>query len=303
MREQTSKPSIAIAHDKKVYIAITAATDMDNYHEYVEENRAHWDELAEHHPDTDSYDVESFLQGESSLRRLEREELDATGRRLLHLQCHFGLDTLSWVRNEGVAHATGVDFAPTAIETARDLRDQIDLSPDQTRFIESDIYELPENLDDTFEIVFTSYGTIYWLPDLTRWAEVIATHLESGGTFYIADGHPLAEPFHHESTAENLQAAYPYFNTDPTTEEFDGSYAGWDFGLENKRSHGFSHPLGEIVTALADTGLRIEFIHEHPWSFFQRFDVMESDEDNRWWLPDLEYDLPFTFSLKAQKPA
>ena len=157
---------------------------MDDYREYIEENRAHWDELAEHHPNTDSYDVESFLQGESTLRRLERKELDAAGKQLLHLQCHFGLDTLSWVRNEKVAHATGIDFAPTAIETARKLRDQIDLSPNQAQFIESDIYELPKNLDDIFEVVFTSYGTIYWLPDLTRWAEVIATHLESGGTFY-----------------------------------------------------------------------------------------------------------------------
>jgi SAM-dependent methyltransferase len=276
---------------------------MDDYRDYIEENRVHWDELAEHHPDTDTYDVEAFLQGESTLRQLEREELDAAGGRLLHLQCHFGLDTLSWVRDEEVAHATGVDFAPTAIETARELRDQIGLAPDRTRFIESDIYELPTNLDDTFEIVFTSYGTIYWLPDLNRWAEVIATHLESGGTFYIADGHPSAEPFHHESTAENLQVAHSYFNIEAITEEFDGSYAGWDFGLENGRSHGFSHPLGEIVTALVDAGLRIEFLHEHPWSFFQRFETMESDKDNRWWLPGLEYNLPFTFSLKAKKPA
>ena len=270
--------------------------------EYVEENRAHWDELAEHHPDTEFYDVEAFLGGESTLRRLEREELDVEGERLLHLQCHFGLDTLSWVRNEGVSHATGVDFSPTAIETARELRDRIGLSPDRARFVESDVYELPTNLEDTFDVVFTSYGTIYWLPDLDRWAEVIATHLEPGGTFYIADGHPLGGPFHYESTADELRVAHPYFNTEPTTEEFDGSYAGWDFGLENRRSHGFSHPLGEIVTALVDAGLRIEFLHEHPWSSFQRFEAMEADEDDRWRLPGLEHDLPFTFSLKAKPP-
>lgn len=199
---------------------------MDSYHEYIEENRAHWDELAEHHPNTDFYDVESFLQGKSTLRRLERKELDTAGKQLLHLQCHFGLDTLSWARNEKVANATGIDFAPTAIETARELRDQIDLSPNQAQFIESDIYELPKNLDDTFEVVFTSYGTIYWLPNLTWWAEVIATHLESGGTFYIADGHPSVEPFHYESTAEDLQMVHSYFNADAITDEFDGSYAG-----------------------------------------------------------------------------
>lgn len=275
---------------------------MDDIDAYIEANRKHWDELAEHHPDTDHYDVESFLRGESTLRRLERDELDPTGERLLHLQCHFGLDTLSWVRNEGVAHATGVDFAPTAITTARELRDRIGLSADRARFLESDIYELPTTLEGTFDVVFTSYGTIYWLPDLDRWAEVIATHLDPGGTFYIADGHPFVGPFHHESTAEELRVAHPYFNAEAITADGDGSYAGWDFGLEHRRSHGFSHPLGEIVTALVDAGLEIEFVHEFPWSFFQRLDAMEADEDERWWLPGLEYDLPFTFSLKARMP-
>lgn len=272
------------------------------FREYIEENRAYWDELAAHHPSTDHYDVEAFLQGESTLRRLEREELDTDGTRLLHLQCHFGLDTLSWVRNENLSHATGVDFAPTAIESARELRDRTDPSPDRVRFVESDIYELPATLDETFEVVFTSYGTIYWLPDLTRWAEVLATHLEPGGTFYVADGHPFAGPFHHESTADDLQVAYSYFNDDVITEETDGSYAGADFGLENRQFHEFSHPLGDVVNALVDAGLHIEFVHEFPWSFFQRFDAMEKDEEGRWWLPGLEQEFPFTFSLKANQP-
>ncbi len=276
---------------------------MDDVREYVEENRAHWDELAEHHPETDHYDVESFLRGESTIRRLEREELEVAGKRLLHLQCHFGLDTLSWVRDEGAAHATGVDFAPTAIETARELRDRVDLSPERVRFVESDVYELDETLEESFEMVVTTYGTIYWLPDLDRWAEVIATHLEPGGTFYMADGHPFVEPFHHESTAADLQVAYSYFDDEPITMEGDGSYAGWDFGLDNRRSHGFTHTLGEIVTALTTAGLEIDFLREYPWSFFQRFDAMDVDEDDRWWLPDLEYALPFTFSLRASRPA
>ncbi len=276
---------------------------MDDYHEYIEENRAHWDELAEHHPETDFYDVEAFLDGESTLHRLEREELDIANSDILHLQCHFGMDTLSWVRNEEVAHATGVDFSPTAIETARELRDEIGLSSERVRFVESDVYELPSNVDDTFDVVFTSYGTIYWLPDLDRWADVIATHLEPDGTFYIADGHPLSGPFAYESTADNLRVTHPYFNTEAVTEEFDGSYAGWDFGLENQRSHGFSHSMGEIITALTDADLRVEFLHEHPWSTFQRFEAMEPDEDDRWRLPGLKHDLPLTFSLKATNPA
>jgi len=277
---------------------------MDDREEYVERNRAHWDELAEHHPDTDAYDVEAFLEGASTLRELEREEVgeEAAGSRLLHLQCHFGLDTLSWVRDEGATHATGVDFSPTAVETARELRDRAGIGPDRARFVESDVLELPGRLDDRFDVVVTTYGTIYWLPDLDRWAESVAHHLRLGGTFYVADGHPLTTPFDYGSTAEDLAVTNPYFDEEPITQDHDGSYAGWDFGLEHTTSHGFAHPMGEVVTALADAGLRIEFLHEHPWAFFQRFEAMEEREEDRWYLPGLEYDLPFTFSLKAALP-
>ena len=266
------------------------------------ENRAHWDELAAHHPETDHYDVDGFLAGESTIRALEREELDVDGRQLLHLQCHFGLDTISWVRNEGAAHATGVDFSPTAIETARELRDEVGLGTDAVRFVESDVYDVEDASAETFDVVVTTYGTIYWLPDLAPWGAAIADRLAPGGTFYIADGHPVAGLFHHESTAEDLRFTYPYFNEETITVEADGSYAGWDFGLDHQRSHGFAHGLGEIVTALTDAGLEIAFLHEHPWSFFQRFDAMVEDEPGRWVLPDVPYELPLTFSLKATRP-
>ena len=277
--------------------------DTDDHRDYIEANRAHWDELAEHHPDTDHYDVESFLAGETTLRKLEREEVDAAGKRLLHLQCHFGLDTLSWIRDEGAAHATGVDFSPTAIETARELRDRVGIEPERARFVESDVYDVPDVLEETFELVVTTYGTIYWLPELDPWAEVVASQLAPGGTFYIADGHPLSNPFHYESTADDLRLAHPYFNEAPVVEEGDGSYAGWDFGLDQQRSYGFSHPIGDVVTALVDAGLQIDFLHEFPWSFFDRFEAMEPDEDDRYWLPGVEYDLPLTFSLQARRPA
>lgn len=266
---------------------------------YVAENRAHWDDLAEHHPDTDAYDVEAFLAGESTLRRLERAELDVTGRDLLHLQCHLGLDTLSWVRDAGAARAVGVDFAPTAVETARELRDRAGMDPDRVRFVESDVRDLA--LEELFDRVVTTYGTVYWLPELESWAETVAAHLAPGGAFYVADAHPFVAPFGHESTADDLDLRFPYFNEAVQTFEEDGSYAGWNFGLEHRRKHGFSHPPGEIVTALADAGLRIEFWHDHPWSFFRAFEAME-ERDGRWYLPGTEYDLPFTFSLKATLP-
>ncbi|MFB6218337.1 MAG: trans-aconitate 2-methyltransferase, partial [Halobacteriaceae archaeon] len=199
---------------------------------------------------------------------------------------------------EGAAHATGVDFAPRAIETARELRDRVGLT-DRARFVERDVLTL--DLDETFPVVVTTYGTIYWLPDLEPWAETVAAHLDPGGTFYIADGHPFAALFGYGSTADDLRVEFPYFEGEPITESFDGSYAGEGFGLDSPTSHGFAHPVGAIVTALVEAGLHIEFLHEFPWSFFQRFEAMEED-GGRWYLPGLEYDLPFTFSLKATMP-
>ncbi|MFC7202067.1 class I SAM-dependent methyltransferase [Haloferax namakaokahaiae] len=153
-------------------------------------NRDHWDELAELHPTTPLYDVDGFLAGESSLMDLEREELGSVeGNSLLHLQCHFGMDTLSWAR-EG-ATVTGIDFSPKAIEMARELRDEAGIDADQARFVESDVYELPENLDGEFDVVFTSYGAISWLSDIDQWAEIIDHFLKPGGTFYIAEIHPV----------------------------------------------------------------------------------------------------------------
>ena len=141
---------------------------MGDHEAYRRENREHWEELAEVHPDTEFYDVESFLSGESTLLPLEREELGPLieeGTTLLHLQCHFGMDTLSWAR-EG-AEVVGVDFSGTAVETALELAVEADLD-DRTEFVEADVYDLPGVLDREFDVVFTSYGVLAWLPDIER---------------------------------------------------------------------------------------------------------------------------------------
>lgn len=181
--------------------------DEDDHEASVAENRVHWDDLAQHHPDTDASDVTGFLDGASTLRDLERAELDVADRDLLHLQCHLGLDTLSWVRDENAASATGVDFAPTAIETARESRDSAGIDPARAEFVEADVRRL--SLDRAFEVVVTTYGTVYWLAALESWAETVATHLGPGGVFYVADTLPFVAPFHHESTADDLRVAAP----------------------------------------------------------------------------------------------
>lgn len=275
-----------------------------NHDEYLAENRAAWEELAEIHPGTEFYDVASFLDGETALLPLEREELgDIVGEetRLLHLQCHFGLDTLSWAR-EG-ATVVGVDFAETAVEKARELAAETGLD-ERASFVRSDVYDVPETVAGEFDVVFTSYGVLYWLPDLTAWAEVVADALAPGGTFYVADSHPFTDTLGEESTADDPVFRYPYFpREEPETYDEEGSYADRDADIEHTRSHGWPHSMGEIVTALTDAGLEIEFLHEHPWSMYQAVDAMEADEAGRWWLPGLAHDLPFVFSLRAKKSA
>ncbi|MCZ7544594.1 MAG: class I SAM-dependent methyltransferase [Anaerolineae bacterium] len=155
--------------------------------DYMESNRALWDEWTGIHAKSAFYDLEGFKAGRLSLDRVAREGLgDVTGKRLLHLQCHFGMDTLSWARLG--AEVTGVDFSEKAIALARALSAELSIP---ARFVCANIYDLPAALDGAFDIVFTSGGVLYWLPDLVRWAEIVAHYLRPGGTFFLADSHPL----------------------------------------------------------------------------------------------------------------
>lgn len=272
--------------------------------EFIEDNRKHWEELAELHPETDYYDVEEFLDGESTLDPIEREELGPVeGRSLLHLQCHFGLDTLSWARRG--ADVTGVDISTKAVEAARELADKAGLES-QARFVQSDVYELADDspiANEEFDIVYTSFGVLFWLPDLANWADVVAQFLRDGGTFYLVDHHPFTNTLSEDSTGENLKVRYPYFRERISYDATEtGSYAGIEpEELEHGPTHGWSHSLGEIVSALCESGLHIEFLHEYPWSTFEAVDAMEQREDGRYVLPELDHDLPFVFSLRASR--
>lgn len=269
--------------------------------EYRDANRRNWDERADVHPDTDYYDVAGFLDGKSSLHSLERDELGeeiSEDTDLLHLQCHFGLDTLSWAR-EG-ASVVGVDFSEEAIELARELAEETNLDQ-RAEFVEADVLAL--DLDRQFDVVFTTYGVLYWLPDIDSWAETVGSHLRPGGTFYIAEIHPFGGVFE-DISGESATLSHPYFGDDePLKFEVGGSYAAEDAEFENDVTYEWSHGLGEIVSALADAGLRIDFLHEHPWADFRMYENMTEDEEGRWWPPeDAPFDLPLTFSIRATAP-
>ena len=179
--------------------------------DYLKANLASWDEAVGLHVDSELYDVAGFKAGKTSLSEIELGELGplvGDGTTLLHLQCHFGLDTLSWARRGAVV--TGADFSGEGIRTARALADEVGLSARAT-FVESDIEHLPDALPGQFDVVFTSWGALIWLGDLERWAEVVDHFLKPGGTLYIAEFHPYAFLLAEDSTPDSLRIGFPYF--------------------------------------------------------------------------------------------
>jgi SAM-dependent methyltransferase len=268
----------------------------------VAENRALWDEWTRIHETSTFYDLDGFRRGGIRIKPYEVEELGSVaGLSLLHLQCHFGIDTLSWARLG--ARVTGADFSPAAIDLARRLADELGFP--EARFVRSDLYDLPDVLDAQFDVVYTSNGVLGWLPDIRRWAEVAAHFVRPGGRFYVTDLHPVAEAFEGEGVAPGeLLLRYPYWEHEaPLTFPVQGSYADPTAKVETRSEHGWDHGLGEIVTALIAAGLRIESLRKYPFVNW-KLDFLEEAGDGTWRLPgELDGRLPLFFSIRASKPA
>lgn len=260
---------------------------------YFAANKALWNAKTPIHIDTEMYDMEAFRAGQSSLRSIELEGLgDVAGKSMLHLQCHFGQDSLSWAR-EG-AQVTGVDLSDAAIDQARALSDELNLPAE---FVCCNVYDLKDHLKGQFDIVFTSYGTIGWLPDLDQWAEVINHFLKPGGTFFIADFHPVVWMMDDSFN----EIAYSYFNKEVIEEEISGTYADPDADIQ-MLSYAWNHPLSEIITALIGKGLEIRDLSEYDYSPWACFPRLKQIEDRKWIFEHLEDKIPYVYSIKAQKP-
>lgn len=259
----------------------------------MNENRELWDELTPLHERSEFYDVAAFKSGKSKLKPIELAELgDVSGKSMLHLQCHFGLDTLSWARLG--AKVTGVDYSGKAIALARSLSRDMNI---EARFVGCNIYDLPDNLSGKFDIVFTSYGVLAWLPDLNRWAEIIAYFLEPGGTFYIVEGHPCLQIFDNSKGVTGFKVTQSYFHTPaPIRWEPDGDYADKNARVIHP-SYEWTHTLGDVINALIKAGLRIEFLHEFPVSCYPWSPFTEKSEDGWWRIKGDK--VPLLFSIKA----
>ena len=280
---------------------------MSSFDGELADNRKLWDAWTAIHTTGEFYDVQRFRDDPTDVRieEWERAEVgDVAGKSLLHLQCHFGLDTLSWARL-GASSVTGVDFSEPAIAFANELATETGLA-DRARFVVSNVYDLPGPLaGETFDVVYTGRGALGWLPDLRPWAKAVAAFVRPGGIFYIHEGHPVLWAIADEQTAPNdLHLGFDYWGGETLSFPVEGSYADPEADVDAEMEHGWNHSLGEIVTALASNGLRIELLDEKrvldwPANFLRELD----DAGHFGFPPEQKGTIPLMYSIRARKDA
>ena len=264
----------------------------DAHQKYFETNRKTWNEKVKVHTQGDFYGLEAFKKGKSSLNPYEITALgDVKNKSLLHLQCHFGQDTLSWARMG--AQCTGVDLSDAGIAFAKALSDEIAVP---ATFVCCNVLDTSQYVQEHFDIVFTSYGTIGWLPDLKPWATMIAERLKPGGVFYIIDFHPLVWMFDYTSGEAVLK--YGYHQKEAIYEEYKGTYADMSSSMISKE-YGWNHGLGEVLTALTTAGLQVAYLHELDESPYDVLPDLEQNKNGLYITKDRLY--PLLFELKAHK--
>ena len=269
--------------------------------EYRTANRDNWDDRVPIHWDSDDYGVRKYVEDPEHISGIVAVDGpllgDVSGLRLLHLQCHIGTDTISWARRG--ARVTGVDYSEAALAMARRLSEE---SGTPARFVLSELYDTPATLLEAFDVVYTGVGAINWLPDIERWATVVAAFLEPGGRFFMREGHPIMWSLDHERGDGALVVRFPYFETEqPMAWDEPTSYAGVGT-LANTRTYEWNHGLGEIVNALIDAGLRIDRLIEHRTVEWPAIAQMERTPEGWWQLPASQRDLvPLMYTLMATR--
>jgi len=254
-----------------------------------ETNKATWNRKTAVHFESDFYDKFAFAKAKNSLNSYEQQALgDVSGKSMLHLQCHFGQDSLSWAHKGAVV--TAVDISDVAIAQANKLSENLQIP---AKFVCCNVLDVAHHIKDKFDIVFTSYGVIGWLPDLKPWAQMIAGKLQPGGTFYMVEFHPIAWMFDYTDNVPVMR--YDYANTAVIYEEYQGTYADVKADMTSKE-YAWNHSLSEVIQSLIEAGLRIELFAEHDRSPYNIFPAMVEREG----MYQLENPLyPVIFELKA----
>ena len=265
---------------------------MKSQNKYFETNKATWNEKVKVHSKSDMYDLQVFKAGKSSLMPYELKALgDVKGKSLLHLQCHFGQDTLSWSRLG--ATCVGVDLSDEGIKLAKELNAELELD---ANFVCCNVLDTSSYVRETFDIVFTSYGVIGWLPDLKPWGKMIAERLKPGGTFYMVEFHPIVWMFDYLEGKPVMK--YGYMQDDVIYEEYEGTYANTSSKMISKE-YGWNHGLSEVINALTEAGLHIDYLNEYDESPYNVLpDLIETDS-GMFVTQDKLY--PLIFEVKARK--
>jgi SAM-dependent methyltransferase len=259
---------------------------------YLKVNQHAWNQRTKVHFNSTFYDNASFVKGRNSLNEIELKLLgNVQGKSILHLQCHFGQDTISL--NRLGAKATGIDLSDVAIAQAKVLAEQ---THSDAQFICCDVYDLPQHLDAVFDIVFTSYGTIGWLPDMQKWSAVVDHFLKPGGLFIMAEFHPVLWMF--DDRFQHIQ--HRYFNDGPINETETGTYAEKQVPLEFDTIT-WNHSLGEVVGNLLSRGLVIDALQEFDYSPYNCFQDMSEIEPGKFQIRHLDNKLPMVYAISAKK--
>ncbi len=259
---------------------------------YLEINRNSWNNRLATHLNSEFYDIKGFLEGRTSLKSIELDLLgDVTNKKILHLQCHFGQDTISLSRLG--AQVTGVDLSDKAIEKAVELAKKCD---SDSNFICCDVYDLKNKLDDKFDIVYTTYGTISWLPDLNKWADIISHYLKPNGQFVFVEFHPVVWMF--DDNMEKIY--YPYFNKEAIVEEEQGTYA--DRSADIKQEYVcWNHGISEVMNSLIQKELSIELFNEYDYAPYSFVNGMVEAETGRYRIQNFGDKAPLVYAIRARK--
>jgi len=275
-----------------VYRLKTQQQKMDKAQNYIDINRQSWNNITDTHLKSAFYDHDNFLKGKTSLNEFELDLLgDLAGKTILHLQCHFGQDSISLCRLGAVV--TGVDLSDKAIETARQIATDTNA---HANFICCDIYDLPNHLDKTFDLVYTSYGAIGWLPDLDKWASIISRFLKPNGQFVMVEFHPIVWMF--DNNFEKI--AYSYFNTGAIIETESGTYADKTADL-TQEFVSWNHSLGEVINSLVKSALQIDLLNEYDYSPYNCFNKTIEFEANKYRIEHLGGNIPLIYAIAATK--
>ena len=260
--------------------------------DYVHWNKKAWNNKVPYHLSSKFYENNAFVKGKSSLKAPELALLgNVQDKSILHLQCHFGQDSVSLSRL-GAIKVLGVDFSDKAINEAKKLAE---LCEQSTRFTDSDVYSFNPAGEQKFDIVFTSYGTIGWLPDLTLWAQTISRSLNNNGTFVMVDFHPFVWTFDDDMR----MPTYDYFNTEAIIETTNGTYADRSAPLEDT-TYSWNHSLADILQALIDAGLQLEQFKEYPYSSYNCFSNLKEIARDQFVFAHLEVQVPMMYGIRAK---